>query len=105
MGGLINKNAHLILIKNVTRDMLLPLSIRVATGVISFYFIYTAIKYLPIFIVSLVINLAPIFTSIMGFIFLKERITRIEVFALLLAFSGVYILVSSSTSSSSTDTK
>jgi len=84
--------------------MILPLSIRVFTGVISFYFIYTAIKYLPIFIVSLVINLSPIFTSIMGFMFLKERITRTEVFALVLAFSGVYILVSSSANSNSNDT-
>eukprot|EP00347_Sterkiella_histriomuscorum_P015516 403356734 len=96
MMSLVNKNAYEILIGNLKRDMILPLCIRVFAGVISFFFINTAIQNLPIFIVSLVINLAPIFTSILAFIFLKERITRTEVFALILAFAGVYILVSSS---------
>jgi len=96
MFSLINKNAYEILIGNLKRDLILPLCIRVFAGVVSFFFINTAIQNLPIFIVSLVINLAPIFTSILAFIFLKERISKTEVFALIFAFVGVYILISSS---------
>lgn len=95
MLSLVNINAYDILIGNLKKDMILPLCIRVFAGVVSFFFINAAIQSLPIFIVSLVINLAPIFTSILGFVFLSERISRSEVFALVLAFVGVYILISS----------
>ena len=96
MGSVINTNANAILVKSITKDMILPLSIRVFAGVTSFFLINKAIQSLPIFVVSLVINLAPIFTSILAFIFLKERISRGEVFALCLAFAGVYMLISAS---------
>lgn len=95
MLSLVNINAYDILIGNLKKDMILPLCIRVFAGVVSFFFINAAIQSLPIFIVSLVINLAPIFTSILGFVFLSERISKSEVFALVLAFVGVYILISS----------
>jgi drug/metabolite transporter (DMT)-like permease len=35
----------------------------------------------------------PLFTSLLGFIFLKERITKAEILCLFLAFFGVYILL------------
>ncbi len=76
MSTLVNKRAKEIMITSVSKDMILPLVIRVCTGVLSFFLTYYAIKYVPIFIVSLVINTTPIFTSVLAFIFLKERVLR-----------------------------
>lgn len=52
-----------------------------------------AVKSVPIVMVSVITNTQPIFTAIFAFIFLKEKITRIETIALLTSFLGVYILV------------
>lgn len=57
---------------------------------------------------SLIYNSSPIFTAIFGYIILKERITEIEVGAIIIAFIGVGILVEgeeieSDTTTDSTD--
>lgn len=52
-----------------------------------------AVKSVPIVMVSVITNTQPIFTAIFAYIFLKEKITRVETVALFTSFLGVYILV------------
>jgi drug/metabolite transporter (DMT)-like permease len=94
--GLMNKDSKTYLVDKIERDLLTPLIIRVVSGVASFLCLYYAIKYLPIFLVSLILNTSPIFTSFLAFLFLKEKVSKMEVFALFFAFFGVYVLISSS---------
>ena len=94
--GLMNRSSKTYLVDKIERDLMTPLVIRVVSGVTSFLCLYYAIKYLPIFLVSLILNTSPIFTSFMAYIFLKERVSRAEIFALFFAFFGVYVLISSS---------
>lgn len=91
------------MVDKIERDLLTPLVIRVISGVTSFLCLYYAIKYLPIFLVSLILNTSPIFTSFLAFLVLKEKVSRTEVFALFFAFFGVYILISNSKQGSTED--
>ena len=101
--GLMNRSSKSYLVDRVERDMITPLIIRVITGVMSFLCLYYAIKYLPIFLVSLILNTSPIFTSLLAFIFLRERVSKAEMFSLFMAFFGVYLLISSSKQESLSD--
>jgi len=66
---------------------------RIIQRVISTFFMMYSIKYLPVGIVSLIANTAPLFIAIFGYLMLRERITILETFCLMLAFSGVLVLV------------
>lgn len=98
MAILINRDAKGFLYDKVASDMVVPLVIRVCSGVISFLCVYYAIKNLPIFLVSLIMNTSPLFTGFLAYLFLKEKISKVEIFGLMLAFFGVYVLLSSSDS-------
>jgi drug/metabolite transporter (DMT)-like permease len=76
--------------------MFLPLILRSFSGLFAFFCINYALKHLPLVLVALITNTLPLFTSLLGFLILGERITFVEVGCLLLAFYGVYLLVNSS---------
>lgn len=92
---LIGKDAKHILYDSIPRNMFLPIFIRCCSGLLGFYCFTTAIKHLPIIIVALFQNTIPLFTSLFGFLILRESITVTEVLCLFLAFFGVYVLISS----------
>ena len=48
-----------------------------------------SIKYLPISIVSLVMNTTPLIVALFGFIILHEHLTKGQMVCLLIAFLGV----------------
>jgi drug/metabolite transporter (DMT)-like permease len=48
---------------------------RTIVGVLISYIMVTALRYLPLVIVSLIISVAPLFTVLIAFILLKERIS------------------------------
>ena len=60
---------------------------------------YIALKYLPIVKDSLLFNLLPIFFTIFGVIFLKEKINKNEIVWIIGAFIGVVIMISNKTDS------
>lgn len=94
--ALVRGNYRWILYDSIPRSMIIPLMIRVICGSLGFLCVNQAIKYLPIVLVSLFINTLPLFTSLLGFIILRERITKMEIFCLILAFYGIYSLIFSS---------
>ena len=73
--------------------MILPLFIRVNSGLLAFFCMNYAIKYLPIVLVTIISNTLPLFCSLLGFIILGERITKMEIFCLLISFYGIFVLV------------
>ena len=54
---------------------------------------YYAVKYLPLVIVALITNLAPIATAILSYIVLKEKFQRLDYLILVVSFVGVIILI------------
>lgn len=52
---------------------------------------FLALSLLPAVTLSLFLNMSPIFVLFLGFIFLKERINRLQLFGILLFFVGLII--------------
>lgn len=92
---LINKQAKWILWDCVPRELVSSLIIRILLGNANFYLVMMALKHLPVVVVTVVGNTAPLLTVIFGGVFLGEKITKIEVMCLCIAFSGVYVLLTS----------
>ncbi len=75
--------------------MVVPLAMRTFFGITSYFLVSYAIMHLPIFIVALIVNTAPLFVSIIAYLALGERLSLIEILCLILAFFGVVILIMS----------
>ena len=100
---LIRNNFRHILWDSIPKNMILPLCIRVNSGLLAFFCMNYAIKYLPIILVSLFANTLPLFCSLLGFLILGERITKAEVGCLILAFYGIFVLIYHGRRSSESD--
>lgn len=57
------------------------------------FLLFYSVESLPLVEVSLVINLVPLCTAVLGYFILKDRLNFYEVFCLILAFAGVTVLV------------
>ncbi len=55
--------------------------------------VFNGVRYLAMVEVALVINTMPLFTAVMGYFLLDERLHRIEVISLIISFVGIAILV------------
>ena len=88
---------------SIPNRMFPPLIIRSFSGLLAFLCINYALKHLPLVLVSLILNTLPLFTSLLGFIILRERTTILEVGCLILALFGVYVLLSSGYSAGEKD--
>lgn len=93
MAVLVGRNCKQILWDSIPRQMVFPLFIRVNSGLLAFFCINYAIKFLPIVLVALFTNTLPLFCSLLGCLILGERITKSEVVCLILAFFGIYVLL------------
>jgi drug/metabolite transporter (DMT)-like permease len=51
-----------------------------------------AIKFIDITVVTVVANTAPLFTALLGFFLLGEKLTNVEITSLICSFIGVFIL-------------
>lgn len=98
MGTLIGTKVKYYMWTSIPPNMTFPLLSRCATGLLAFFCMTTAIKHLPIVLVALIQNTIPIFTSLFGFLILGEKISRSEILCLILAFIGVYMLITSKNS-------
>lgn len=82
-----------LILFSVPRKMIFPLFVRVNTGLFAFFCMNQAIKHLPLVLVALFTNTMPLFCSLLGFLILGERITKIETICLIIAFIGIYVLL------------
>ncbi len=57
------------------------------------FLLYHGTKYLPLVLVALIVNLMPLFTAILGYYYLKERLTCLEIVVLIVSFIGVGVLI------------
>ena len=61
-------------------------------GLIAFNTFVYACKMLPIFVISIIFNTGPFWTSILGYMVLKENVTKSEVIGICGCFAGILIL-------------
>ena len=75
---------------SVTRDKAGALVFKTAASTTTNIINYTAAKYLPLTIVSIVSNLTPILVVVMAYLILKETILRFDLIMMLLTLIGIF---------------
>lgn len=83
-------NTHELQVK---RDYVVPLILRGLFGATAASCNFYSIDHLPLATANMLAKLAPFFTVIFAWLFLKERLKPINVIALLTAFTGVFFAV------------
>ena len=68
------------------------LAIRCVSGSICFLCFVVAIEYLPLAIFFVIMNAAPFFIAVIACLWLKEVISKLEVFTMVFAFAGIVMV-------------
>ena len=72
---------------------------------LTFIFLFNAIRYLPLVEVSLITNTTPLVTALLAYFILGETLSLIEKLCLLISFGGVALLIIEKDYSSSDTTE
>lgn len=78
---------------SVPKNQRVNLAYRTLQGVATTFFLYDAVRYLPLVEVALITNLMPLFTALFGYWLLKEVLTIADVIMLFASFSGIVVLI------------
>lgn len=79
-------------IKDVPRQAFPLIILRSTTGLIGFTTLVYSIEILPLFIFQIIYNTSPFWTGILAYIFVKEDISKIQIFCMFGCFVGVVFL-------------
>ena len=77
---------------NFRWDKKWPLSARLFSGQVNFWFIMSATKLLPIGVLTVIFNLKPFWFAILGRALFKESISKVEVIGMVLSFSALILM-------------
>src|SRR5437868_6596797 len=92
---LINVKAKDMLINTIPKNLIVPLIARVLLGSLVYYLFIASVKLFPLFLVSIVVNTQALLISLLAYLTLGESLKRSQVVCLVVAFAGIYMLVSS----------
>ena len=79
--------------EEIPRDQYKFVAWRMCAGTMMGYFSIYAISILPLVEVSLILSTAPLFTLVFSYFLLRDKLTVIEFFCLVLSFSGVMSMI------------
>jgi drug/metabolite transporter (DMT)-like permease len=94
---LLNVNFKHLAFDSIQKKHMNVLCFRVFASAFTVYCTTYSVKNLPLVLIGIVRNMTPLFTAFFSYFLLKEGISKIEILCLLLAFSGVYIVISGNT--------
>jgi drug/metabolite transporter (DMT)-like permease len=91
------------MIESVTDETRWPLIYRTAQGILTMFMLYNATEYLPLVQVALIVNLMPLFTAVLGYWYLREHLSVLEVVVLIVSFVGVAVLIAADSNQQDAD--
>ena len=68
------------------------LLVRCLIGTVGYASFIYCLKFIPLFICTIIMNTAPFVTSVMGYFVNGEKITKVEIIFMLGAFGGIILL-------------
>lgn len=77
----------------VSKDQVGSLIFKTFTGTTTNMINYSVTKYIPLTIISIVANLAPIIVVVFAFLILKETIRRFDLAMMLLTLVGIFAVI------------
>jgi drug/metabolite transporter (DMT)-like permease len=84
----------------IQKDCRWLLFVRTISGGIAIPLVFLGLKYLPSSKATLIINVHPLLVAIVAFFLLKEKLTKIDIFALMGSFVGILLFASHNNKSS-----
>ena len=93
MAAIMNKNIKKHTWDSVTKDKVGSLIFKTFTGTTTTIIVNIATKYIPLTIIAVVSNLAPIVVVILAFLILKEQVRRFDVLMMLLSLVGIFTII------------
>lgn len=84
----------------LTREMVLPLAMRCVFGNLAFIVVVYTYKYLPLSVATVITSSSPFFVSIASYLFLKERLFKSDLIAIVVSFFGIGVMAIAKQSSS-----
>lgn len=86
----LNVNVKKETIDGVTKDQVGSLVFKTFTGTTTNMINYSVSKFIPLTIISVVANLAPIIVVVLAFLILKETIRKFDLLMMLLTLVGIF---------------
>ena len=78
LGLFMGRDTKKHLIEKVTLENFTPLSFRIFQGIFSQFIRYYSMTFFSLSMISVIQKLVPVFTVVLAYIFLKERITKVD---------------------------
>lgn len=66
---------------------------RAVLVLLTFYFLTQGLKVLPLVEIGLIMNTFPLFTALLGYLILKDKLKVLEIACLFVSFFGVFLLI------------
>lgn len=78
LGLFMGRDTKKHLIEKVTLENFTPLSFRIFQGIFSQFIRYYSMTFFSLSMISVIQKLVPVFTVVLAYIFLKERISKVD---------------------------
>jgi drug/metabolite transporter (DMT)-like permease len=89
----VNRNLKYVMWDNIERSNWPSLLLRVSQQNVCLFVTFFALKSFPLTTVAITNNMASFTVVIFGYLFLAERLTRLQTASLLVAFTGVVLMI------------
>ena len=90
---IVNVNLKKAVWDDLSRDNVQPLLLRVLQGTVGTLINFSAAKYIPMTIISVVNSMSPLITIVLAFLILKDKIKTFEAIMLFLLIIGIVVVV------------
>jgi len=87
----------------VSKDQVGSLIFKTFTGTTTNMINYSVTKFIPLTIISVVANLAPIIVVVFAYLILKEQIRRFDLLMMMLTLIGIFVVIFGGNDSSDPD--
>ena len=91
--AIMNVRVKRYMIDKIRRERIPFLIFKVIQGLLSHVIVFNGLRYLAMVEVALIINTMPLFTAVLGYYILDERLHKIEIASLATSFVGIVVLV------------
>ena len=88
----VNRNLKYVCYDSIGEGMWYPLWARVVQGNITIFINFTSIKFFSLTLVAVVNNFGPLFTVVLAYYILGEKLGRFKLFQLFFAFGGATLM-------------
>ena len=89
----VNRNLKQVMWDDISRDQWWPLVARTVQGNMTIYINFTSIKFFSLTLVAMINNFAPLFTVVLAFFILSEKVPIFKIVQLFIAFGGAVMMI------------